>query len=131
MCGPDTGTDTRTDGSARTGTDHDTEGDRDRAGDHAGRHAHGQGDTETGRPAPQGTRGRPTEGRDRSIGRSRHRDDDRLAGIAAPLEDDAWLEVRGIVEPDSARRDPELTPTFVVTGFDRIPAPDHPYERTR
>lgn len=54
-----------------------------------------------------------------------------LAGLPEVIEDDAWLQVRGIVETGSAQRDPDLTPTFVVTDYRRIEAPDRPYERGR
>ncbi|WP_406278205.1 TIGR03943 family protein [Nocardia sp. NBC_00881] len=54
-----------------------------------------------------------------------------LAGMPELIEDDAWLEVRGVVDPDSARRDPDLTPTIVVTSYQRIPAPDRRYEHGR
>ncbi|MFX0576666.1 TIGR03943 family putative permease subunit [Nocardia nepalensis] len=54
-----------------------------------------------------------------------------LAGMPEVIEDDAWLEVRGVVETGSAQRDPDLTPTFVVRDYQRIEAPDRPYERGR
>ena len=54
-----------------------------------------------------------------------------LAGLPEVIEDDAWLQVRGVVETGSAQRDPDLTPTFVVTDYQRIEAPDRPYERGR
>jgi len=52
-----------------------------------------------------------------------------LAGMPEPIEDDAWLQVRGIVQTDSAQHDPDQTPTLAVTDYQRIPAPDRPYER--
>jgi uncharacterized repeat protein (TIGR03943 family) len=54
-----------------------------------------------------------------------------LTGMPEVIEDDAWLEVRGVVETGSAQRDPDLTPTFVVRDYQRIEAPDRPYERGR
>jgi len=54
-----------------------------------------------------------------------------LAGMREVIEDDAWLEVRGVVETGSAQRDPDRTPTFVVSDYQRIAAPDRPYERGR
>ncbi|WP_433525745.1 TIGR03943 family putative permease subunit [Nocardia pseudovaccinii] len=54
-----------------------------------------------------------------------------LSGMPEVIEDDAWLEVRGVVETGSAQRDPDHTPTLVVTGYQRIEAPDRPYERGR
>ncbi|MEU0500597.1 TIGR03943 family protein [Nocardia sp. NPDC005998] len=54
-----------------------------------------------------------------------------LAGMREVIEDDAWLEVRGVVETGSAQRDPDRTPTFVVSDYRRIEAPDRPYERGR
>ncbi|MEV2219735.1 TIGR03943 family protein [Nocardia vinacea] len=55
----------------------------------------------------------------------------RLSGMPEVIEDDAWLEVRGVVETGSAQRDPDHTPTLVVTDYQRIEAPDRPYERGR
>ncbi|WP_454195968.1 TIGR03943 family putative permease subunit [Nocardia sp. Marseille-Q1738] len=54
-----------------------------------------------------------------------------LSGIAEPIADDTWLEVRGVVAPGSANEDPDRTPTLVVTDFHRIPAPDRRYEHSR
>ncbi|MFX0578929.1 TIGR03943 family putative permease subunit [Nocardia nepalensis] len=54
-----------------------------------------------------------------------------LADMPEPIEDDAWLEVRGVVQTDSAQHDPDQTPTLAVTHYQRIPAPDRPYERGR
>ncbi|WP_063044513.1 TIGR03943 family putative permease subunit [Nocardia pseudovaccinii] len=54
-----------------------------------------------------------------------------LSGMPEVIEDDAWLEVRGVVETGSAQRDPDHTPTLVVTDYQRIEAPDRPYERGR
>ncbi|MEV5838120.1 TIGR03943 family protein [Nocardia sp. NPDC052112] len=54
-----------------------------------------------------------------------------LSGMGEVIEDDAWLEVRGVVETGSAQRDPDHTPTLVVTDYQRIEAPDRPYERGR
>ncbi|MFI7666320.1 TIGR03943 family putative permease subunit [Nocardia sp. NPDC049526] len=54
-----------------------------------------------------------------------------LSGMPEVIDDDAWLEVRGVVETGSAQRDPDHTPTLVVTGYQRIEAPDRPYERGR
>ncbi|MEV0299191.1 TIGR03943 family protein [Nocardia sp. NPDC050710] len=54
-----------------------------------------------------------------------------LEGMPEAIEDDAWLEVRGIVRTDNARPDPDQTPTFEVTHYQRVPAPDSRYERTR
>ncbi|WP_433202320.1 TIGR03943 family putative permease subunit [Nocardia sp. CA-107356] len=54
-----------------------------------------------------------------------------LAGMREVIEDDAWLEVRGVVETGSAQRDPDRTPTLVVSDYQRIAAPDRPYERGR
>ncbi|WP_280261410.1 TIGR03943 family putative permease subunit [Nocardia abscessus] len=54
-----------------------------------------------------------------------------LTGMTEVIEDDTWLEVRGIVEPDSAQHDPDHTPTLRVTDYQRIPAPEHTYERSR
>ncbi|MEV6338082.1 TIGR03943 family protein [Nocardia vinacea] len=54
-----------------------------------------------------------------------------LSGMPEVIEDDAWLEVRGVVETGSAQRDPDHTPTLVVTDYQRIDAPDRPYERGR
>ncbi|MET8877251.1 TIGR03943 family protein [Nocardia sp. NPDC004604] len=54
-----------------------------------------------------------------------------LAGMREVIEDDAWLEVRGVVETGSAQRDPDRTPTFAVSDYRRIEAPDRPYERGR
>ncbi|WP_062991131.1 TIGR03943 family putative permease subunit [Nocardia anaemiae] len=54
-----------------------------------------------------------------------------LSGMSEVIEDDAWLEVRGVVESGSAQRDPGHTPTIVVTDYQRIEAPDRPYERGR
>ncbi|MGW4241713.1 TIGR03943 family putative permease subunit [Nocardia sp. NPDC004722] len=53
-----------------------------------------------------------------------------LSGMPDAIEDDAWLEVRGTVEPGSAQRDSDETPTFTVTGYQRIPKPDSTYERS-
>jgi hypothetical protein len=47
------------------------------------------------------------------------------------IEDDAWLEIRGIVQPDSAQHDPDLTPTFDGIDYQRIPALDRPCEHGR
>ncbi|WP_040780867.1 TIGR03943 family putative permease subunit [Nocardia pneumoniae] len=54
-----------------------------------------------------------------------------LAGITEPIENDTWLEVRGVVTPGSAHRDPARTPTLVVTDYHPIPAPDRRYEHSR
>ena len=54
-----------------------------------------------------------------------------LSGMPEVIEDDAWLEVRGVVETGSAQRDPDHTPTLVVTDYQWIEAPDRPYERGR
>lgn len=54
-----------------------------------------------------------------------------LAGMPDVVEDDGWIEVRGIVEPGSAQRDPDLAPTVRVLGYQRIPVPDGRYEYTR
>ncbi|MCP2287604.1 TIGR03943 family putative permease subunit [Nocardia amikacinitolerans] len=54
-----------------------------------------------------------------------------LSGIEEPLDEDTWLEVRGVVEPDSARRDRDSTPTLVVREYHRVERPDHSYERGR
>ncbi|MFI6363687.1 TIGR03943 family putative permease subunit [Nocardia sp. NPDC050630] len=54
-----------------------------------------------------------------------------LSGMPEVIEDDAWLEVRGVVESGSAQRDPDHTPTLVITAYQRIEAPDRPYERGR
>ncbi|MGW4324966.1 TIGR03943 family putative permease subunit [Nocardia sp. NPDC004573] len=54
-----------------------------------------------------------------------------LAGMTESIEDDAWLEVRGFVEPGSAQHDPELVPTLHVTGYQRVAAPEHSYEQDR
>ncbi|MGY1898771.1 TIGR03943 family putative permease subunit [Nocardia gipuzkoensis] len=54
-----------------------------------------------------------------------------LAEMPELIEDDTWLEVRGIVEPDSAQHDRDHTPTLRVTDYQRIPAPEHTYERSR
>ncbi|MGO4617847.1 hypothetical protein AB4305_29165 [Nocardia sp. 2YAB30] len=54
-----------------------------------------------------------------------------LAGMPEPIEDGAWLEVRGVVQTDSAQHDPDQTPTLAVIDYQRIPAPDRPYERRR
>ncbi|MFC3965698.1 TIGR03943 family putative permease subunit [Nocardia jiangsuensis] len=54
-----------------------------------------------------------------------------LAGLPEAVEDDAWIEVRGFVEPGSARRDPELAPTVRVAGFHRIEVPEMRYEYAR
>ncbi|MFC8042095.1 TIGR03943 family putative permease subunit [Nocardia sp. NPDC057353] len=54
-----------------------------------------------------------------------------LAGMPEAVEDDAWIEVRGLVEPGSARRDPDLVPTVRVVGYHRIEAPEGRYEYAR
>ncbi len=54
-----------------------------------------------------------------------------LTGIEESLDEDTWLEVRGVVEQDSARRDRDGTPTLVVHEFRRVERPDHSYERGR
>ncbi|MFC8527264.1 TIGR03943 family putative permease subunit [Nocardia sp. NPDC057227] len=54
-----------------------------------------------------------------------------LAGLPEEIEDDAWIEVRGLVEPASARRDPELAPTVRVVGYHRIQIPEMRYEYAR
>ncbi|WP_174187503.1 TIGR03943 family putative permease subunit [Nocardia barduliensis] len=54
-----------------------------------------------------------------------------LAGLAEAIEDDAWLEVRGVVEPGSAQHDPDLVPTLRVTDYQRVAKPDHTYEQDR
>ncbi|WP_433683785.1 hypothetical protein [Nocardia sp. CA-119907] len=54
-----------------------------------------------------------------------------LAGMREVIEDDARLEVCDVVETGSAQRDPDRTPTFVVSDDRRIEAPDRPYERGR
>ncbi|MGY1943570.1 TIGR03943 family putative permease subunit [Nocardia asiatica] len=54
-----------------------------------------------------------------------------LAGIPEAIEDDAWLEVRGVVEPGSAQNDPDLVPTLRVTSYQRVAKPDHTYEQDR
>jgi uncharacterized membrane protein YcgQ (UPF0703/DUF1980 family) len=54
-----------------------------------------------------------------------------LSGMPEVIEDDAWLEIRGIVQPDSAQHDPDLTPTFDGIDYQRIPALDRPCEHGR
>ncbi|MEV6275983.1 TIGR03943 family protein [Nocardia sp. NPDC051832] len=54
-----------------------------------------------------------------------------LTGIPDEFAEDTWLELRGRVEPGSAQRDPDLTPTFVVAEYQPIERPEHPYERVR
>ncbi|MEV0246091.1 TIGR03943 family protein [Nocardia sp. NPDC050712] len=54
-----------------------------------------------------------------------------LAGLPEQFPDDTWLELRGRVEPGSARSDPERTPTFAVSDYRPIERPEHPYERVR
>ncbi|WP_067652044.1 TIGR03943 family putative permease subunit [Nocardia harenae] len=54
-----------------------------------------------------------------------------LAGLPQAVEDDTWIEVRGVVEPGSARRDPGLAPTVRVVGSERIEIPEMRYEYAR
>ncbi|WP_194814467.1 TIGR03943 family putative permease subunit [Nocardia sp. XZ_19_385] len=54
-----------------------------------------------------------------------------LTGIPEQFAEDTWLEIRGRVEPESAQRDPDLTPTLAVTDYQPIERPEHPYERVR
>lgn len=54
-----------------------------------------------------------------------------MSGIEEPLDEDTWLEVRGVVEPGSARRDRDSIPTLVVREYHRVERPDHSYERGR
>ncbi|WP_327140600.1 TIGR03943 family putative permease subunit [Nocardia sp. NBC_01327] len=54
-----------------------------------------------------------------------------LAGLPEVIPDDQWLQLRGIVRTDSARHDPELTPTFDVTDYQLIPTPKSTYEAAR
>ncbi|MEC3915613.1 TIGR03943 family putative permease subunit [Nocardia sp. CDC160] len=51
-----------------------------------------------------------------------------LSGIHEPIPDDTWLEIQGTVEPGSATRDHARVPTFDVSDYHRIPAPDRTYE---
>ncbi|WP_054811993.1 TIGR03943 family putative permease subunit [Nocardia arizonensis] len=54
-----------------------------------------------------------------------------LEGMTEVIEDDAWLEVRGVVRTDATLDDSDHTPTLIVTHYERVPAPDSRYERTR
>ncbi|MGW0249363.1 TIGR03943 family putative permease subunit [Nocardia goodfellowii] len=54
-----------------------------------------------------------------------------LAGLAEEFAEDTWLEIRGRIEPGSAHRDPDRTPTLVVAEYQPIERPEHPYEKVR
>ncbi|MFC9896201.1 TIGR03943 family putative permease subunit [Nocardia sp. NPDC127579] len=54
-----------------------------------------------------------------------------LTGLPETFAEDTWLEIRGRVEPGSAQRDPDLTPTLTVAEYRQIDRPEHPYERVR
>ncbi|WP_425303063.1 TIGR03943 family putative permease subunit [Nocardia wallacei] len=50
-----------------------------------------------------------------------------LTGLDDPPPDDTWVSVRGKVEPDSARLETQMTPTFHVTEWHPVRTPARVY----